>query len=197
MESVQKFKYRDFLTVNLIVNQENLFPDNWIYIHSPNVHVGRVQNFKNWSPDMVPDPSKTSLGMEYFVNVGDEMWTMEDKALVELAKRELQTIGLADPADVEDGVVIRQSHAYPVYDADYQECRDKLRAYVDSLQNLQSIGRNGLHRYDNQDHAMLSAILAVENIMGANHELWTINTEKEYHEVVIQPKAPVLATVAD
>lgn len=146
---------------------------------------------------MVPDQSKTCLGLEYFVNVGDDMWTMEDKALIELAKAELQTIGMADPSDIEDGVVIRQSHAYPVYDGDYREARDQVRAYVDSLQNLQTIGRNGLHRYDNQDHAMLSAILAVKNILGGTHELWTINTEKEYHEVVLESKEPVPASTPD
>ncbi len=197
LEAVKKIRYRDFMTVTLIVNQENLFPDNWIYIHSPKVKVGRIQNFKNWSPDMVPDQSKTCLGLEYFVNVGDDLWTMEDNALIELAKGELQTIGMADPSDIEDGVVIRQAHTYPVYDGDYREARDEVRAYVDSLENLQTIGRNGLHRYDNQDHAMLSAILAVKNILGGTHELWTINTEKEYLEVVLESKEPVPASAAD
>ena len=135
---------------------------------------------------MVPDQSKTSLGMEYFCNMGDELWNKSDEELIEQAKRELGVIGLADPADVEDGVVIRQAHAYPVYDSEYHESRDAIRAFVDSFSNLQSLGRNGLHRYDNQDHAMLSGLLAVKNILGEEHNLWDVNTEKEYQEVVLQ-----------
>jgi protoporphyrinogen oxidase len=146
---------------------------------------------------MVPDLSKTCVGMEYFCNVGDELWTKDDKALIEQARQELGVIGLADPADIEDGIVIRQPHAYPVYDSEYHDARDIIRSYIDSLENLQSIGRNGLHRYDNQDHAMLSAILAVRNIMGESNDLWTVNTEKEYHEVVIEEKTEVSAVAAD
>lgn len=183
----EKLKYRDFLTITLIVNEANVFPDNWIYIHSPKVKVGRIQNFKNWSPNMVADPSKTCLGLEYFVNVGDDMWSRTDENLVALAKKELQSIGLADAKDIEDGMVIRQSHAYPVYDSAYTRAKETLKSYVDSLENLQCIGRNGLHRYDNQDHAMLSAIFAVDNIFGATHNLWSINTEGEYHETATLP----------
>jgi protoporphyrinogen oxidase len=197
LEAINKFKYRDFMSITLIVNKEHLFPDNWIYIHSPKVKVGRIQNFKNWSPDMVPDPSKTCLGMEYFCNVGDEFWTKDDKALIEQARQELATIGLADPADIEDGIVIRQPHAYPVYDSEYHEARDVVRSYIDSLGNLQSIGRIGLHRYDNQDHAMLSAILAARNLMGESNDLWTVNTEQEYHEVVVEEKGKLSAAAAD
>jgi protoporphyrinogen oxidase len=149
LQAINKFKYRGFMSVTLIVNKEHLFPDNWIYIHSPKVQVGRIQNFKNWSPDMVPDLSKTCVGMEYFCNVGDELWAKDDKALIEQARQELAVIGLADPADIEDGIVIRHPHAYPVYDSDYQEARDMVRSYIDSLENFQPIGRNGLHRYDN------------------------------------------------
>ncbi len=200
MEAINKFKYRDFLTVTLIVDKKDLFPDNWVYIHSSKVQVGRIQNFKNWSMDMVPDPEKTSVGMEYFCSVGDDLWMKDDKELIEQARQELATIGLADVKDIHDGIVIKQPHAYPVYDAEYQEARDIVRGYVDSLENLHSIGRNGLHRYDNQDHAMLSAILAVENIVkDSGHDLWTVNTEKEYHEVVIEEKeeAKVAAGAAD
>lgn len=146
---------------------------------------------------MVPDPSKTCLGMEYFCNVGDEFWTKDDKALIEQARQELATIGLADPADIEDGIVIRQPHAYPVYDSEYHEARDVVRSYIDSLENLQSIGRIGLHRYDNQDHAMLSAILAARNVMGESNDLWTVNTEQEYHEVVVEEKGKLSAAAAD
>lgn len=198
LEAINKFRYRDFMTVTLIVNQKDLFPDNWIYIHSPKVDVGRIQNFKNWSPDMVPDQSKTSVGMEYFCNVGDNMWTKDDADLIEQARQELGIIGLANPEDVEDGIVIRQAHAYPVYDSDYHAARDIVHAYIDSLENFQTIGRIGLHRYDNQDHAMLSAILAVKNIMGESHDVWSVNTELEYHEAVseeedVSEPAPVAA----
>ena len=193
VEAIGKFKYRDFLTVCLIVNKKDLFPDNWIYIHSPKAKVGRIQNFKNWSEAMVPDLSKTSLGMEYFCNAGDELWNMADSDLIELAKEDLEIVGMAEAADIEGGLVIRQSHAYPVYDADYNSSRDAVHEYLSSFDNLYPAGRNGLHRYDNQDHAMFSAILAVENMLGGDHDVWTINTEKEYHEAVIESKERVPA----
>ncbi|HEY9489507.1 MAG TPA: NAD(P)/FAD-dependent oxidoreductase, partial [Chryseosolibacter sp.] len=147
LAAAQKLRYRDFLTVCLIVNKPELFPDNWIYIHSPEVHVGRIQNFKNWSPEMVPDSSKTSLGMEYFCTEGDELWKMPDNDLIELAKRELGRIGLAKAGDVVDGCVFRVSKAYPIYDAEYAGYLKTIRDFVDGLENLQTVGRNGLHRY--------------------------------------------------
>jgi protoporphyrinogen oxidase len=174
--------YRDFLVVGLILNRPDIFPDNWIYIHSPDVRVGRIQNFKNWSPDMVPDPSRTSLGMEYFCNENDTLWAMEDRLLIELAGRELADLGLADARDVEDGVVIRQSKAYPVYDAEYRRHLGVIRHSIDAFENLQSIGRNGMHRYNNQDHSMLAAMLAVRNLFGETHNLWEVNTERSYYE---------------
>ena len=197
LEAINKFRYRDFLTVTLIVDQEHLFPDNWIYIHSSKVQVGRIQNFKNWSPDMVPDLTKTSVGMEYFCNVGDDLWNKDDKDLIEQARQELGIVGLADPKDIDDGIVIRQPHAYPVYDSDYHAARDVVRSFIDSFENLQTIGRIGLHRYDNQDHAMLSAILAVKNIMGESHDVWTVNTEQEYHEAHSENKTEVAASAGD
>ena len=178
-------KYRDFLTVVLIVNKADLFPDNWIYIHDPRVKVGRIQNFKNWSPDMVPDPSRSSLGLEYFCTEGDELWTLPDAELIELGKREVAAIGLASSADVQDGCVVRVPKAYPVYDEDYREQLDVVRKFVDSLDNCQTIGRNGLHRYNNQDHAMLTGMLAVRNqMLGERNDLWSVNTDQEYHEEV-------------
>jgi len=178
-----KLVYRDFLTVCLIVNKPDLFPDNWIYVHSPEVLVGRVQNFKNWSPDMVPDAGKTSLGLEYFCAENDSLWNMPDAELVELGKRELERIGLARAADVADGCVFRTDKAYPVYDAGYRECLATVRVFVDGLENLQTIGRNGLHRYNNQDHAMLTGLLAVRNLLlGQQNDLWSVNTDQEYHE---------------
>jgi protoporphyrinogen oxidase len=182
-DAASKLAYRDFLTVCLIVNKPDLFPDNWIYVHSPEVQVGRIQNFKNWSPDMVPDASKTSLGLEYFCSQNDSLWNMPDADLVELGKRELERIGLAQAADVEDGCVFRSDKAYPVYDAGYRDCLSTVRAFVDGLENLQTIGRNGLHRYNNQDHAMLTGQLAVRNLLlGQQNDLWSVNTEQEYHE---------------
>jgi protoporphyrinogen oxidase len=179
--------YRDFLTVCLIVNKPALFPDNWIYVHSPDVSVGRIQNFKNWSPDMVPDARRTSLGLEYFCAENDALWRMADADLVDLGKRELERIGLARAVDVEDGCVFRTEKAYPVYDAGYRECLVTVRAFVDGLDNLQTIGRNGLHRYNNQDHAMVTGLLAVRNLLlGERHDLWNVNTEQEYHEHVVE-----------
>ena len=180
--AAQSLKYRDFLTVALIVNKKELFPDNWIYIHDSQVKVGRIQNFKNWSPYMVPDQNKTCLGLEYFCFEGDGLWSMSDKDLIELGRRELELIGIAKAQDVEDGSVVRMPKAYPVYDADYQEALICIRKFLDGFQNLQVVGRNGMHRYNNQDHSMLTAMLAVDNILGATHDLWQVNAEQEYHE---------------
>jgi protoporphyrinogen oxidase len=182
LEAANNLTYRDFLTVALIVNQSKLFPDNWIYVHDPLVKLGRIQNFKNWSPHMVSDRNKTCLGLEYFCFEGDELWNMHDKDLIELGKRELEQIGLVRSSDVEDGSVVRMPKAYPAYDSKYQEMLKIIRRYLKGINNLQLIGRNGLHRYNNQDHSMLTAMLAVENIHGANHDLWSVNEEKEYHE---------------
>ncbi len=182
--AAKRLKYRDFLTVALIIDQEELFPDNWIYIHDPEVHVGRIQNFKNWSPYMVPDASKTCLGLEYFCNEGDHLWAMDDADLVALGRREIDKLGLARAADVQDGCVVRMPKAYPVYDADYQDALAVIRDYVAQIENLQLVGRNGMHRYNNQDHSMLTAMLAVQNIEGATYDLWKVNDDDHYHEEV-------------
>jgi protoporphyrinogen oxidase len=182
LQAASQLKYRDFLIVSLIVNRPHLFPDNWIYIHNPGVKVGRIQNFKNWSAAMVPDPSKTCLGMEYFCNTGDELWTMSDAELINLAQRELVNLGLANSGDVEDGVVIRQPKAYPVYDQDYRKHLQVIQKYLATLENLQTTGRNGMHRYNNQDHSMLTGLLAAKNILGEEHDLWDVNTERSYYE---------------
>ncbi len=183
LKAARGLKYRDFLIVPIVIDQEYLFPDNWIYIHSPEFKVGRIQNFKNWSPKMVPDNSKTCLGMEYFCSEGDELWGMDNRDLIQLASEEIVNLGLVDDINkVIDGTVIRQKKAYPVYDEQYQEHLKVLQNYIDDFENLYSVGRNGMHCYNNQDHSMLSALLAVENIMGANHHLWDVNTERSYHE---------------
>ena len=182
LEAARSLKYRDFILVALIIHRPHLFPDNWIYVHSAESRVGRIQNFKNWSPDMVPDPARTCLGMEYFCTRGDDLWKMEDADLVMLATREISQLGLARAADVEDGCVIRQPAAYPVYDGEYRRHLDVLRDFLTGFENLQTVGRNGMHRYNNQDHSMLCGLYAAQNLMGARHDLWDVNTERSYYE---------------
>ena len=183
IEAAESLKYRDFLTVVLIVDRAETFPDNWIYIHEPGVRVGRVQNFKNWSPDLVPDPSRTSLGLEYFCFEGDDVWTMPDAELVALGRREIDTIGLASASEVIDGCVVRMPKAYPVYDDQYQSHLAVIRGWLKSLTNLELAGRNGMHKYNNQDHSMMTALLAARNILGlGSFDTWKVNTDAEYHE---------------
>jgi protoporphyrinogen oxidase len=200
LKAAGKLKYRDFLTVCLIVNKPNLFPDNWIYIHDPEVKVGRIQNFKNWSLDMVPDPAKTSLGLEYFCTEGDELWNISDDELINLSRRELERIGLVSAADIEDGCVFRVPKAYPIYDSDYRDYLAIVRDFVGTLENYQTIGRNGLHRYNNQDHAMLTGMLAVRNLIyGENNNLWSVNADQEYHEEIREKidLEPALETIKE
>jgi protoporphyrinogen oxidase len=195
-DDAEGLKYRDFLVVALMLDKEDLFPDNWIYIHTPGVKVGRIQNFNNWSKAMVPEPGTTCLGMEYFCFKGDGLWESPDADLVAQAARELEELGLAKAADVKDGAVIRMPKAYPIYDSTYREHLDGVRAYIDPLSNLHTVGRNGMHKYNNQDHSMLTAMFAVQNMQGASHDLWEVNTDFEYHEEqkIEDPKpAPVLA----
>jgi protoporphyrinogen oxidase len=183
--------YRSFLTVCLIVDRVRLFPDNWIYVHDPDVHVGRIQNYKNWSEDMVPDPAKTGLGMEYFCNEGDALWTLPDDELVAMAKRELEKIGIARAEEVSDGCVFRMPKAYPVYDSVYAKHLETVKSHLAGFTNLQTIGRNGLHRYNNQDHAMLTGLFAARNIvLGGTHDVWNVNTEQEYHEEILDQQPP-------
>jgi hypothetical protein len=182
IEAAENLRYRDFLTVALIIDRDDLFPDNWIYIHSDDVKVGRIQNFKNWSPEMVPDPARTALGLEYFVQENDDVWSMDDADLVEMGRREIAALNLASEEDVIDGAVVRMPKAYPVYDGKYQAALRVIREWLDGLENLQLIGRNGQHRYNNQDHSMVTAVYASQNIMGDNHNIWDVNVEDDYHE---------------
>jgi len=183
-------RHRDFLTVALVVPDDAGFPDNWIYIHAPEVRVGRVQNFGAWSPDMVR-PGYTCLGLEYFVHEGDDLWSMTDDQLVQLGERELVALDLLRPGLVREGHVVRIAKAYPVYDGEYATNVDRLRTWLaDHARNVQPVGRNGMHRYNNQDHSMLTAMLAVENLAGSRHDLWQVNVEEEYHETTTQ-SAPV------
>jgi protoporphyrinogen oxidase len=174
--------YRDFLVVALIIDQESLFPDNWIYVHSPDVKVGRIQNFNNWSAAMVPEPGRTCLGLEYFCFEGDGLWSSRDEDLIALAGREIGALGLADPALIRDAAVVRMPKAYPVYDAHYAGHLATIRQELATIPNLQLVGRNGMHKYNNQDHSMLTAMMAVWNLRGASHDLWSVNSDFEYHE---------------
>jgi protoporphyrinogen oxidase len=175
--------YRDFLTVALVVPEDRGFPDNWIYIHSPDVQVGRIQNFGSWSPFLVKD-GRTCLGMEYFVFEGDDLWSCTDDELIALATKELSVIGLVEPSDVEAGYVVRMPKAYPVYDEAYRDNVEVIRRWFDEhAPNVHPVGRNGMHKYNNQDHSMYTAMLTVENIHGAAHDIWSVNVEEEYHEV--------------
>jgi protoporphyrinogen oxidase len=183
LHAAESLKYRDFLTVVLIVDRPETFLDNWIYIHEPQVQVGRIQNFKNWSPDLVPDPSKTSLGLEYFCFEGDDLWTTPDAGLLELGRREIDAIGLVPASAVVDGCVVRMPKAYPVYDDVYQNHLAVIRGWLKNLTNLELAGRNGMHKYNNQDHSMMTALLAARNIMGlGKFDTWKVNTDAEYHE---------------
>ncbi len=182
LEAADKLAYRDFLIVTLVLDHADPFPDNWIYIHSPKVKVGRIQNFRAWSKEMLPDQNTASIGMEYFCQKGDGLWTMDDADLRELAAKELGELGLAAPETVIDAAIIRQPKAYPVYDGQYREALDVIEAWMQKLENFQTVGRNGLHRYNNQDHSMLSAMYAARNILGEKNDVWNVNVERSYHE---------------
>ena len=183
--AAESLKYRDFLTVMLILKDRQMFDDNWIYIHDPSVKVGRVQNFRSWSPEMVPEPDKVCYGLEYFCFEHDGLWDSSDNELIELAQRELIKIGLAREGDLVDGCVVRQKKAYPVYDDDYARHVATIRQELDDrYPNLHLVGRNGMHKYNNQDHAMMTAMLCVENILADTklYDLWQVNADAEYHE---------------
>jgi hypothetical protein len=193
-DAAENLRYRDFLIVGLIVERDHLFADNWIYIHSPEVRVGRVQNFKNWSPEMVADPKLSFVGLEYFANRDDELWSMSDDELVELGAFEAKTIGLFDPSEVQSGTVVRMPRAYPIYDGEYETHLKVLRNWLDRFENLSTVGRNGQHRYNNQDHSMLAGLFAARNVAGTRElDLWSINEESSFHEEVSREEAKGLA----
>jgi protoporphyrinogen oxidase len=180
--AARKLRYRDFLTVCLVINRARVFPDTWIYIHDPSVKVGRIQNYKNWSAAMVPDPKLTSLGMEYFCFEGDGLWTSSDYDLAQLAIREAAQIGVIQQGEVKDAFVVRMQKAYPIYDQTYQQHLEVIRSWLRQFGNLQPVGRNGMHQYNNQDHSMMTAMLAARNVQGGRYDCWKVNTEAEYHE---------------
>jgi protoporphyrinogen oxidase len=184
-ETATKLRYRDFLTVALVVEKPDLFPDNWIYIHEPSVKVGRIQNFRSWSPEMIPNKTQSCLGLEYFCFEGDGLWTATDEELIALAKKELAIVGLATEAEVMDGCVVRQKKAYPVYDDSYKANVETIRSELAaSYPSLHMVGRNGMHKYNNQDHAMMTAMLTVDNIIAGKQvfDIWNVNEDAEYHE---------------
>ena len=185
LDAANALRYRDFLVVAVILKDKNCFPDNWIYIHDPSVKVGRIQNFKSWSPEMVPDPTLCCYGLEYFCFEGDGLWASSDADLLTLAKKELTELGIAGPDDVLDGCVVRQPKAYPVYDADYAIHVETIRRELEArFPTLHLMGRNGMHKYNNQDHAMMTAMLTVENILAGTraYDVWNVNGDAEYHE---------------
>jgi protoporphyrinogen oxidase len=190
-EAAAEMRHRDHLTVALVVPQKHSFSDNWIYVHDPEVEVGRVQNYGSWSPFMVKE-GRTCLGLEFFVNEGDAMWTKSDADLIEQGKRELCKLGLIDDvSNVEAGYVVRMPKAYPVYDEHYQAHVTTMRKWLEvNTPNVFPCGRNGMHKYNNQDHSMLTAMLSVENILGARHDVWSVNVEAEYHEHSSNGQAP-------
>ena len=190
-----KLRYRDFLTVALKIRSEDLFPDNWIYIHDSKVRVGRIQNFRSWSPEMVPDSDVACVGLEYFCFEGDDLWASSDDALIALATSEMATLGLVKPEQVIGGAVVRQEKAYPVYDDEYAANVDAMRKELEvTSPTLHLVGRNGMHRYNNQDHAMMTAMLTVENIIAGErvYDIWCVNEDAEYHEAGDEGEAKAL-----
>jgi protoporphyrinogen oxidase len=185
LDSGKNLKFRDFLSVALVIDEKDAFPDNWIYIHDPGVKVGRVQNYGSWSPYLVKE-GKTCLGLEYFVNIGDELWSMEDKKLIDLAIKELEQLSLIKANSTLEGYVVRMPKAYPVYDLDYSNNINEIEQWLSNEhKNIYPIGRNGMHRYNNQDHSMMTAVLSVRNIiLGEKNNIWKVNVEEDYHEEI-------------
>jgi protoporphyrinogen oxidase len=182
--NARELRYRDFITVALMIDKPDVFDDNWIYIHDPSVKVGRVQNFASWSPEMAPE-DMTCLGLEYFCFEGDGLWTMSDDDLIALATREVTKVGLVSAANIVDGCVVRQPKAYPVYDDAYRDHMAMIRLDLEqSYPSLHLIGRNGMHKYNNQDHAMMTAMLTARNILAGErlYDIWQVNEDAEYHE---------------
>jgi len=185
VEAADALRYRDFLTVALMLRKPDVFPDNWIYIHEPSVKVGRIQNFRSWSPEMMPDPEVTCLGLEYFCFEGDGLWNSSDADLIARGTRELAAVGIASPEEIVDGCVVRQRKAYPVYDDGYRERVDAIRQELsERFPTLHLVGRNGMHKYNNQDHAMMTAMLTCRNILAGEllYDVWNVNEDAEYHE---------------
>ncbi|MDR1383366.1 MAG: NAD(P)/FAD-dependent oxidoreductase [Planctomycetaceae bacterium] len=184
LNAAKSLKYRSLITVDITVDQKQLFTDNWIYIHSPEVKLGRIQNFKNWSPSMVADPNKSTLGLEYFCNENDDFWNLGDSKIFELAADEVAKIKICKREKIEDFVVVRVPKAYPVYDMNYPKHIATIRKYLAGFANLQPIGRYGMFKYNNMDHSIQTGLYAARNILSGKQtfDVWNVNTDDEYHE---------------
>lgn len=185
IHAAKSLKYRSLLTVNLLMNIPEYLPDTWIYVHDPSVRMGRIQCGANWSPFLVPDAQSSSRGLEYFCSEGDELWTNSDDDLVRLGKEELERLGLVDPNTVFDGFVLRMPKCYPVYDSNYGRHLAVIKHYLTRFKNLHLCGRYGMFKYNNMDHSILTALLTVENILGASHSVWVVNADDDYHEEMV------------
>ena len=186
LNAAKALKYRSLITVDIIINKKNVFPDNWIYIHSPDVKLGRIQNFKNWSLKMIPDQNKTSLGLEYFCNENDEFYNMTNEELFKIAASEIEKLCLCKSADIEDYTVIRIPKAYPVYDIGYKKHINLIKDYLKEFRNLELAGRYGLFKYNNMDHSILTGLHSATNIIKGKriYDTWNINVDEEYHEEI-------------
>ncbi|HEX4264372.1 MAG TPA: NAD(P)/FAD-dependent oxidoreductase [Verrucomicrobiae bacterium] len=187
-EAARQLQYRDFILVAIIVDRPDLFPDTWIYVHDSSVKVGRIQNYNNWGGEMTARPGASCLELEYFCNKHDGLWDTDDAGILQLAKRELEQLGLAKAAEVVDGCVVRVEKAYPVYDAHYRNNVDTIRKALAPLENLQAVGRNGMHKYNNQDHSILTGLLAARNLSGDRNNVWQVNGDAEYQEEITEEK---------
>jgi protoporphyrinogen oxidase len=187
LHASRQLRFRHLLTIDLIIDKPDLFPDNWIYVHDKRLLLGRIQNFGNWSPEMVPDPNTTALGLEYFCSDSDALWKMSQEELIALGTKEIQATGLLRGGRVIDATVVRVPRAYPVYNRGYELHLERLITELRGLKNLYAVGRYGMFKYNNADHSILTALLAVENLYGAQHDLWSVNTDSDYHEIRKEP----------
>ena len=182
LEAARKLYYRDHITVNLILSRRAIFPDNWIYVHSPNVRMARIADYGNFSEEMLATKDTTCISVEYFVFAHEDLWSLPDTDLVRLATEELNTVGLVRPHEILDGFVVREKDSYPVYYVGHRPLFEKIKNYVDGLENVTLIGRGGMYKYNNQDHSILTGLLAARKYLGESHNIWEINTDEDYHE---------------
>jgi len=182
LKASRELFFRDHITVNLIIDGYDLFPDHWIYVHSPEVKMGRMANYNNFSPYMSAKQNKTILSVEYFVFQNDNIWNMPDKEIIELAKKELNDMNLVDKNSVENGLVIRETDSYPIYFIDYKKYYHIVKEYISDISNIQCIGRGGMYKYNNQDHSLYTGMLSARNYCGASYNIWDVNVDAEYHE---------------
>jgi protoporphyrinogen oxidase len=189
-DAARSLRYRDFLVVALILEGPDPFPDTWLYLHDPGIRAGRVQNFRAWSPELVPVPDRACIGMEYFCSAGDALWRTPDAGLVDLAARELASLGLGAGHRVVSGHVVRVREAYPIYDEGFAARVERIRRGVEPIHGLHVAGRNGMHRYNNMDHSMLTGLLAARNVLGERNDLWAVNTDEAYLESPLSEGTP-------